>query len=442
MLERSEEGLKRFRKTMGILSIVPIAYCVLFVLRYGFNAPFWDQWGLLPMIQDSFDGTLRFADLWSATQEHRLFFPNLIFVGLARLTHWNPYCELVLLFGFAIANFVLVSRIILHSERALDRKGALWVLPVLALLFFSVSQHQIWVWGLQLMVTFTSLCMLTVIFVLSRNALTLKQVSCATGLAIVASYSFGAGLTIWPAGLVLLLLHAVRQPTRDVRYVVCWVLASVLVLLGYFVGYKATPTNESALDVLGSPIGYLAYCFTYLGGPLVAYYAPFALAIGLAGSLMFLFLLYRIVVREEIGVHVVSPYVGFAVIACCTAMLTGLKHHSEGIHQALSSRFLIWSTLFWVGTLGLLYVLSLVTPSKRVRISCYAVSALLCVFTLASSLYGTYRGDERHDMFMMGRAALLSGENRENLKYLYPDVEVVETLRDTLLEYKLSIYRE
>ncbi|MCH7910521.1 MAG: hypothetical protein IIB38_13015 [Candidatus Hydrogenedentes bacterium] len=137
-----------------------------------------------------------------------------------------------------------------------------------------------------------------------------------------------------------------------------------------------------------------------------------------------------------------SPYIGLAMIACCTAVLSGLKHHPEGIQQAISSRALIWSTLFWVGTLGLLYVLSLGSTNKRMRVSCYAVSALLCVFTLASSLYGTYRADERYDMFLMGRQALLSGENRENFKYLYPDVEVVETMRDTLLEYKLSIFRD
>ena len=443
MLEKPEENLKRIRAAMGLLSILPIAYCVFFVFLYCYDTPYWDQWWhQLPLILKSIDGTLRFADLWTTTEEHRLFFPNLMFVGLARLSHWNPYYELAVLMGFAVANFVLVSRLILSTEGALGRKGTLWYLPVLALLMFSFSQRAIWMWGLHLMATFTSLCMVIAIFLLSRKTIAVSQVACAAGLAMVTSYSFGAGLTLWPAGLVLLLLHGTNQQRHNIRYVAWWLLAAVLVMLGYFVGYEATPTNESALEVVGSPLGFVLYCFAYLGGPLAAYYPPFALAIGFAGSLLFLFLLYRIVVKEGMDVHLVSPYIGFAMITCCTAVLSGLKHHPEGIQQALSSRALIWSTLFWVGTLGLLYVLALGTTNKRIRVSCYAVTALLCVFTLASSLYGTYRADERHDAFLWGREALISGENRENFKYLCSDVEVVEAMRDTLIEYKLSIFRE
>lgn len=442
-LERQEGTLKRTRTAMVFLSILPIGYCVFFMSRYRYDTPYWDQWGhQLPLILKSFDGTLRVTDLWNSVEEHRLFFPNIIFVGLARLTHWNLNCELMLLMCFAIANFVLVSKVILHSEREIDRKGTLWALPALALLFFSFSQHAIWMWGLHLMVTFTSLCMLTVIFMLSRKEITTKQVLCAVGLAIIASYSFGAGLTIWPAGLVLLLLHVAREPTRNRRYVVCWALTAVFVLLGYLVGYRATPTNDSALEALGAPVGFVAYCFTCLGGP-IAFYSPlFALAIGLSGALLFLFLLYRIVVIEKLGMHVVSPYMGLATCAICAVVLISLKHHTEGFQLAMSSRSLIWSTLFWVGTIGLLYVLSLVSTNKRVRISCYTVSALLCVFTLASSLYGTYRADERHDVFLLGRQALISGENSENLKYLYPDAGVPEGMRDTLAEYKLTVFRE
>lgn len=442
MPDRSEEALKRIRTVMGMLSILPIVYCIFFILLYRVDTPFWDQWGHLSMIQKSFDGTLRFTDLWMTLNEHRVFFPNLIFVGLARLTHWNHNYELVLLFGFAIASFVLLSRLVFRSERTLDRKGTLWALPVLALFVFSFSQHNMWVWGFHLLDTFAGLCMVTAIFVLSQKTITLKQVVCATVLAVLASYSIGNGMTIWPVGLVLLLLHVVQQPARDLRYVLGWVLAAVLVVFGYFAGYTATFMNEDALDILGSPVGYALYCFAYLGGPLASFSGPLALVFGLAGSFLLIFLLYRIVVREGIDLRVVSPYIGLAMVACGSAVLTGLKHHPEGMNQALSSRFLIWSTLFWVGTLGLLYVLSLVSTNKRVRVSCYAISAFLCAFALASSLYGTYRGDERHDMFVMGRAALLSGENRENLKYLYPDVEVVESLRETLQEYKLSIYRE
>src|SRR5205823_6120927 len=47
-----------------------------------------------PLFEKMQDGTLGVADFFAQHNEHRIFFPRLIFFALGRLTHWNIRTEL------------------------------------------------------------------------------------------------------------------------------------------------------------------------------------------------------------------------------------------------------------------------------------------------------------------------------------------------------------
>ena len=91
--------LKRSLSLASLLLIAaPPLLIGLLIFRDGVDVPFWDQWdGTAPLFEKMAAGTLRFADFFAQHNEHRILFPQLIFFGLGRLTHWNVRAELFLI---------------------------------------------------------------------------------------------------------------------------------------------------------------------------------------------------------------------------------------------------------------------------------------------------------------------------------------------------------
>ena len=67
-----------------------------FIKRYGVNAMYADQWSNAALVHDSYSGTLSLSKLWAQHNENRILFPNLIVIGLARVTHYNILDQLYL----------------------------------------------------------------------------------------------------------------------------------------------------------------------------------------------------------------------------------------------------------------------------------------------------------------------------------------------------------
>src|SRR6185503_3278270 len=76
-----------------LLALGPLAVLIWVVSRYSVDVPFYDQWEFLPLLDKMYQEQLTFGDLWAQFNEHRIFFPKLLMLGLARLTHWNIRCE-------------------------------------------------------------------------------------------------------------------------------------------------------------------------------------------------------------------------------------------------------------------------------------------------------------------------------------------------------------
>jgi len=78
-----------------VLAASVVAY-FWFIKRYGVNAMYADQWSNEALIHDSYSGTLSFSKLWALHNENRILFPNLIVIGLARVTHYSILAQLYL----------------------------------------------------------------------------------------------------------------------------------------------------------------------------------------------------------------------------------------------------------------------------------------------------------------------------------------------------------
>ena len=393
------------------------------------------------MVQKSFDGTLAVGDLWRLINEHRVFFPNMITVGLARLTHWNIYYELAATQFFAALTFFLVWVAVRRAERRVGVEGSQWVIPVVGLLIFSYTQWSVWTWGLHLMIPMTAALLIAVALLMSDEKVGPRRLGAACALAVVASYSFGAGIMVWPMGACLIGLANLKARKGMIVHLSVWCACGALTMAVYFIGYKSTLANQHAMDAFGSPVAFASYVLAYLGAPIVAYHPLLAVGAGLFGIVAFIALLRAQFRAWPDGLHAILPFCGLALCGCLIGVLTALKQWHEGMEQALSSRYIVWPTLFWVGFVCIGYTYGL--KASRVFGRGHAMSVgVIVVFLVVNSGYGTYRADERHDAFLIGRRALVDNTNEEDLRFLYPDIEIPKLIRPILVEYRLTVFGE
>src|SRR5215208_7141850 len=89
------------------IACLPPLYLIIIILTNTVDVPFADQWALVPLLERSYRGTLSLHDLWAQHNEHRLLFPRLIMLALARLSAWNTHIEMLANVGLAAGIFAI-----------------------------------------------------------------------------------------------------------------------------------------------------------------------------------------------------------------------------------------------------------------------------------------------------------------------------------------------
>jgi hypothetical protein len=352
-----------FRSVDKALSLIPLALLVYMVARYAVDVPFLDQWELVPVLDRMYCGTLTFHDLWVQHNEHRIFFPRIIMLLLARLTHWNIRCELALNILFAVGIFVIFAHQIKITCRKQALPGLPWTLPAVSLIIFSVSQYQNWLWGWQLPMFLNLLVVVGGIVLLANEPFRWSKFTAAIGLGIVATYSFGNGTLFWPVGLMILFLLKTRTGEKR-RASIIWTLIGALTVGNYFYHYQK-PEGYPLLDpVLNVPGEYVAYVFKYIGHictPDLPSNVPLqgliACAIGLAGIMATgwtAWILYR---RKIAGLDILLPYFGLSLYSLGSALVTGIGRVYLGSNEALASRYCTMATPLWVSLIVFIILL-------------------------------------------------------------------------------------
>ena len=80
------KSITKFVKLLLILA--PPLLIGILILRNGVDVPVLDEWdGTAPLFEKMADGSLGLGDFYAQHNEHRIFFPRLIFFALGRLTH-------------------------------------------------------------------------------------------------------------------------------------------------------------------------------------------------------------------------------------------------------------------------------------------------------------------------------------------------------------------
>ena len=89
--------------------VLPILILFVFIKSFSVNVPVGDDWALLPFFDSLKSGTANFEIFFSQHNEHRIFFPRIIFAILAFSSGWNINVEIWFSFIISIVSFIFIS---------------------------------------------------------------------------------------------------------------------------------------------------------------------------------------------------------------------------------------------------------------------------------------------------------------------------------------------
>jgi hypothetical protein len=376
---QNRAAVKRPRDVSWILficAIVPAALIAGLIARYGVNVPFGDEWSLISLFARWHDHQMTFADLFRQHNEHRIFFPKLIYIAFAQLTHWNLRAEMFfsvfLCAGTSVCIYGLLKRTVAGSRL---RRTAIWALS--NLLLFSPSQAENWMWGFQLQMFIPTLCLIASLLILHAPNVGAWRLASACGLAIIGTYSFGNGLLLWPIIGAYLFLRGTGK-----RRLLFWAGAFVVVGVTYFFGYEPHPSpgryHASTLDYL---VYFLRFNGNALGQLPLQSHLLWTAVIGAGAVLLFGIAAALFLKARSSALSLALPWLALASYALASAFIATYSRVREGIEQALDSRYSSISVHLYIGLVGLLIIGSDCLGKSRINRRVTKVTAsFACAF--------------------------------------------------------------
>lgn len=428
------------RKYLGallfLLALVPMVFVGFVIDRYGVNVPYADEWSNLLLVEKQDAGKLTFASLIRPHNGHRILVPRLIFLAFAEMAHGNVRGEMF----FSLFLCVLTSAGILYLLRRAVRTGWLPVLALWALmnvLLFSPIQAENWLWGFQLQILLSNLCLVGAVIAVTANLRVAIRVAVAALFALAGTFSFANGLLIWP---IVALLMIVRGETR--RRVWIWGGVTVVILCGYFFSYHGKDLTRAVAHWWNYPLFFVAF----LGAPLAQIPNTNPMVVSLIiGAILCaayfgaLISWLRRGIAERDGV-----WLALGVYPIGGALLAAATRAHFGAERALDSRYTTIAIILLVSLIGLAASRHFERPSTKRNLAgllaagvCLMLYALNLVF--ASRYLEVHRAVRSHGKAALQFSKVLDADEifRSTL-FLNEDREIVARYLTTLDRRQLT----
>jgi|LSQX01.2.fsa_nt_gb hypothetical protein len=435
-------GLQRF--LILLVTVMALMLLVVVIARYMIDVPHWDQWDFVPTLEKCHTEGLTLSDLASQHNEHRLFFPRLIMVGLAILSGWNTNWQLPV-------NVICVAGVValmaLQTWRAQGRPsfGPGWYLPAMALVAFSINGTENWISPFQLQI---GLCVFGVVgaFVLLGERASRLAFTGAVVAAIVATYSFASGALVWPLGLVMIGLVGDGIRSRsDWARAALWAGVGAVMIGLYAHGFERPAYHPPPCLPHTHPKLWTRFVLTYIGGPFSAHRgAPiggFGLLLGMA--LVWLIARRRMLRRPEVASLIAVGLYGLAVGLIITV---GRGHF--GLGSAALNRYYMFANLIWLMEIALLAVAatgpleSLRRRSDWLKVAAFVVMMLISGLAVRSNRVHLWEYRERNELLLQAGALMQNPETEmRGLRMVYPAPERMLHSLHYLRSEQLSLFR-
>ena len=355
-------------------ALLPAIFIVICVSKYGVNVPYGDEWLMIPFLAKDHDHQLAWADLYQQHNEHRIVIPKAIYLAFGRFTHWNLHAEMyfsiLLCLGTSVGIYYLLRKTLQLSQR---RLLLTWI--GCNLFIFSPTQAENWLWGFQLQMFIPNLCLVAALLALNMDRGWGMRFSLAAFATVIATFSFGNGLLLWPAGALCLLLRRER-----LSHITAWIAFCVVVVVVYFTGYIPAPNKSHPLT--GGWLDYPLYFFVFLGATLSRdTFLLRSVITGVAALIVFGLVMTHFLRCNNITLRRAAPWIAMGSYAIASAALASWTRVHGGPAQAGDSRYITISQNLYLALMALFVLLGSAAEPDRPPIGKWVQSARVPVLT-------------------------------------------------------------
>jgi len=414
------------------LSLIPITMIGIYIFLLGVNIPFWDQWEVVPLLMKKQQGVLSFADLFAQHNEHRPFFPRLIWLTLSGFTHYNVNVELWINLLIAVGTFVFVAGRVMKTWDRLGISTPPLMIPLMSLLVFNLGQRESWLQGFQTVMFLGVACVIVGIFILAENA-SWSSFFVAIVLGIIANYSMANGLLYWPIGLIVLFITTSKE-LRLIR-IALWVICGGL-CIGLFLSGWTSGGHLNFDYVFSHILEWFIWLLNFLGAPLMTLWYV-AWIFGSISIGLYILIIGHVIRTDQW--RPLIPYFAIVLFILFTALTISFGRMEMGMPQSVVPRYLTMSVWYWVSLLALLPLLNMKSLYQ------YLLYSLLTISLVFLMIGGGWRGYvSLHQRMLPAYQAARSGQtiSEDVLAKIFPSPKDIRAQIDFLRENKLSAWSE
>src|SRR6266849_4732320 len=344
----SEAPAPRISQIWHLVVFSPFAVLVWFVVHFGVNVPIADDWPFAYFFHAIRFKTATFDDFFALANEHRLFFPKLIWTPLAFATHWNLKAELVLDLVLALIIFAVFYRIALRQAQFTGGSLLNAANFATSLFLFSLVQYETWLLGVMgaVLLVHALLALAIAVCFLERLHPWWRFVLAAV-FCFVASFSMLQGLASWLA--MVPCIFRLQRGERKFRKLYIWLLLFAASFALYSYHFKFTAwAGDTSSDFLGHPLRSAGFFLALLGAPFSWSDAaiPASTACLLGGIILLSFLGCLLMLRGYARNDVIAPWLSVGLFGLLYAAMVTVGRGSFGLGVALSLSRYISGTIF------------------------------------------------------------------------------------------------
>lgn len=442
-----------------ILTLLPFVFLITCIFRFAIDMPYMDEWDIVPFLQQFFEGSLTLGDLFDQHNECRILFPRLVLIPLAYLTGWNINVEvggIVLLSGLI---FLLLARQAVRTCRECIGRYPAWLPVVIACMYFSVMQYEVWTFGFTLIGFINIGSAVIGLLLIAHPVFSWPRFVGALLAGTVALYSYSNGIVFWVVGLLPLL--AVLREDRRYRIApwVVWIgsAAILLAIFFFYFKYEKPPWSPSVLYFLHHANVFLGYFLALLGGAIantsqLPVWVPVTL--GVIGCILFGVSGLIGITREVQTSRAIFFWISLGSYGALSCLAVAIGRSANGIPHALESRYILLSNLFWIATLVLTVIAFEFVwraPAARGFHRCLIVlkAALVIGMVACAGLFGVSSAHslalwhEKYDSLIVVRDELLCfAPDQALLARTFLDPVKLKRRMEFLTRRGLSVFRE
>lgn len=364
-----------WKKHAGIiLCTFVVVFFYVFMIFTSVNIPFNDDYDSFFRVLHIFNERGDWTLMYKQHNEHRILWFRLLLV----LNHYlSGSVNIVPYIMLGNLGLLGIAWILYRSFRTNENTKLLYFLPLIFLLFVPVAKmHN---FGMPTFVNITVIFFAYLsLYFLHKDGI--KSLIAAMLAAIVATFSTGAGMFTFPAGIVLLIFPKIRWKRLFV-----WLMTAGVGIGLYFMDYRSKSKKHGLLtdNILEHGDQMLLYPFAFVGGSLMGLLESdlSMLLMGMLIAFVALWMLFKKWQYFKANPLLITYLVFLGLLMAASAANRGYR----GYDSALATRYQLMHVL----TLGSIYLYALEAfpkIKKRIIYVMIGLSALLYVVRMADNI--------------------------------------------------------